>query len=128
ERRRAEGEGARCEGGWHGGLVHGGGARGYSAGSGVLPQRRNSAVRAAAVGGVGVGAGATLKPTAFYLRYGRSATYQDLSGGHFLEGRLGPITRSPGRGIDLSFLRVADHPGRAFWPAHLFASQQGALY
>src|ERR1019366_4660651 len=35
------------------------------------------------------GAGGTLKPTAFYLRYGRSATYQDLSGGHFLEGRFG---------------------------------------
>ena len=45
--------GARGEGRWDGDRVHRGGARGYSAGSGVLPQRRDSALRAAAVGGVG---------------------------------------------------------------------------
>src|ERR1019366_8399185 len=55
ERRRAHGHGTRREGRWDGDRVHGGGAGGYSAGSGVLPQRRNSALCAAAVGGVGGG-------------------------------------------------------------------------
>src|SRR5450759_4036122 len=55
ERRRAHGHGTRGEGRWDGDRVHGGGAGGYSAGSGVLPQRRNSALCAAAVGGVGAG-------------------------------------------------------------------------
>ena len=47
--------GARGGGRRHGEDVHGGGARRYAAGSGVLPQRRNSALRAAAVGGRGIG-------------------------------------------------------------------------
>ena len=50
-----DGAGARCAGGWDGDCVHRGGARGYSAGSGILPQRRNSALRAATAGGRGIG-------------------------------------------------------------------------
>ena len=51
DRRRGAGHGARGGRGRHGEDVRGAGARGYAAGSGVLPQRRHPALCAAAVGG-----------------------------------------------------------------------------
>ena len=74
ERRWAYGAGARGAGGRDGDFVHGCGARGHSAGSGVLPQRRDPAVRAATAGGVAP----ALRPGARPGTCGRVIAYSRL--------------------------------------------------